>query len=239
MKLHLNLLLIISITACSSNSKQAFNQHLANSNNYVVVCNFENALKEMELAKAIEPSNAMVYYGLGQIYFMRNNYEKAIAYFDTAIELDSNFTIAFYSRSLTKSFLGNDKGGLEDVARALKLEPDLIMAIMHSAALKINSRDYNGAITDLTSAIKYKNDLAIAFYWRGRIYGSILHEYDKAIADLNKAIEFKIVKINTYTLRSDYEYAIGKKDDACADYYKAKELGDTSLNLNIENYCKS
>jgi tetratricopeptide (TPR) repeat protein len=103
--------LLLTFIACNNNSKQSFIDHLTKANKYLVTCDFENGLKELELAKQIEPQNAEIYYSIGQTYFLLSDFKNAIDNYDKAIKLNPKYTFAYYSRGLTKSFNGDNLGG--------------------------------------------------------------------------------------------------------------------------------
>lgn len=74
------------------------------------------------------------------------------------------------------------------------------------------------------------------YFYRGVLNGE-LKDYQKAIDDFTKVIELKPDFASAYTYRGLYEYARGKKDNACSDFNKAKELGELRTQSYIDAYC--
>jgi len=89
-----------------------------------------------------------------------------------------------------------------------------------------NKKMPNEALADLTKAIELKPDYTAAYYDRARIL-AMLNRHADAVADLTKAID--ITKSGTiqalyYKNRGLSYGAMGKLDEAKADFKKAKEI---------------
>jgi tetratricopeptide (TPR) repeat protein len=62
-------------------------------------------------------------------------------------------------------------------------------------------------------------------------------DYDGALADYNKAIEIDPESATAYFNRGNTHYRLGKKDEACIDWSKAKQLGDESAQQRLDDFC--
>ena len=56
----------------------------------------EGALREMELAEALDHSNPLTYFNLGLLEARLENYTEARKRLETAVQLDSNLSSAYY-----------------------------------------------------------------------------------------------------------------------------------------------
>jgi tetratricopeptide (TPR) repeat protein len=56
----------------------------------------EGALREMGLAETLDHFNAMAYFNLGRMEARQENYPKAKAQLETAVQLDANLSVAYY-----------------------------------------------------------------------------------------------------------------------------------------------
>lgn len=89
-----------------------------------------------------------------------------------------------------------------------------------------NKKMPNEALADLTKAIELKPDYTAAYYDRARIL-AMLNKHEEAVADLTKAIEATksgTVQAVYYKNRGLSYGAMGKLDEAKADFKKAKEI---------------
>ena len=78
-----------------------------------------------------------------------------------------------------------------------------------------------------------------AMYWTEK--GSVhirFNQLDEAVAALNKAITLNNQDGATYRLLGYCQVKQKKNKEACANFAKAKELGDTVVDKLIEKYCK-
>ena len=74
----------------------------------------ESARDLYEEAAELDPDNPVIWYGLGVSWMNEEKWEKAIGYFDKAIELKSDYTDAFYNRGQAKFYLGEVYRACED-----------------------------------------------------------------------------------------------------------------------------
>ncbi len=68
---------------------------------YVYVRRFEDALRVIRKAQALNPSNAHNYIAEGEAHCLLGNYDKAINAFNTALQYDSNYKVAAIRKAWT------------------------------------------------------------------------------------------------------------------------------------------
>ncbi len=142
-----------------------------------------------EVIKA-NPKAAFAYHGRALAYRFKKEDTKALADFDQAIRLKP-LAIFFYNRGVARYENGDDKSAIADLTRALqgKLSDPRARAacLVTRARCYINQSQSAPAMTDLNAAIKLEPKDSEAYRLRG-IMHKVAHEYDKSLADYEKAI---------------------------------------------------
>lgn len=80
-----------------------------------------NVLGDLSDAIRLAPKNAYLYYNRGNLYAIRNDYQRAIDDYSRAIELDSHLAEAWYNRGLARIHAKNTSEGIEDLSKAGEL----------------------------------------------------------------------------------------------------------------------
>jgi Leucine-rich repeat (LRR) protein len=174
-------------------------------------------------------------------------YQEALASYNMAIELDTYFAQAYYKRGSLKLFDLKDAAGAQaDFDRALELDslyslndvvsrPDLYRVRGYAREAQGNK---NGAAADYKQAIKldHRNDnawsrLAYLDYDGGR-YESSIEGYSKAISLSDKPNHAY------YYMRGLARQMHGQKQEACADWKKATELGCKYSPAMLDKHCR-
>jgi tetratricopeptide (TPR) repeat protein len=70
------------------------------------------------------------------------------------------------------------------------------------------------------------------------VFYTLLKNYQLAIEDFNRAIELKADNVGINTFKGYSEYMLGQKENACIDFKKGSELGDSKAEEYIVKYCK-
>lgn len=101
----------------------------------------------------------------------------------------------------------------------------------------MKARQYQRALDDLAKAIElnpkevlYRAELAVVNIRVGR--------NEEAVKVLQEALELEPQYAEGYRLLGQAYVQLKKKDDACAAFAKAKELGDPNVDALIEKHCK-
>ncbi len=169
------------------------------------------------------PVDARMYYQIGNDYYERGDYEKAIENYNMAILLNPIFSEAYFNRALSYYQLKNFERALTDYTKSAELDPNNPIIYNNRGDAYYRKQDFSSAIKDYDKAITLNSNYLKAFYNRGLSYAS-LEEYDKAVTDFAKVIELKPDFAEAWHLRGlAYEYA-GDFDNAIRDYEKAIEL---------------
>ncbi|MEG1952541.1 MAG: hypothetical protein RRX93_06100 [Bacteroidales bacterium] len=84
--------------------------------------------------------------------------------------------------------------------------------------------------------LKNFSDKADAYFLKATFFGMDLP--DKTVELLNRSIELDGKYAMAYSLRGRAYLQLNYTDKACADFFKARELGDKNVNVEIGAYCQ-
>ena len=142
-----------------------------------------------EVIKA-DPKAALAYNGRALAYRYKKDDAKALADFDQAIRIKP-FSMFYYNRGVTRYENGDDKSAIADLTRALQDKPGeqraRALCLVARARCYISQAKSAPAMSDLNTAIKLYGTDSQAYHLRGIVH-KVAHEYDKSLADYEKAI---------------------------------------------------
>lgn len=72
----------------------------------------------------LNPFNEQAYLRLGELYIGRNELDRAIGFFDEALETKEDFVQAYRERGRARYLKGDQAGATEDLKKALELDPE-------------------------------------------------------------------------------------------------------------------
>ncbi len=180
----------------------------------------------------VEAHNA---YLQGHFHFQRRNledYRKAVAYFDQAIQLDPNYALAYAERSEAWTFIGDLTGQHEpawskarsDAEKAVAIAPDLAEA--HAALGSVRflvDWKFNEGLTELRRAkeLSPSNPTANDLLARAIVY---LGRLDEAELQARHAAELDPLSVTAQGNLARVLYYVGKLDEADAIARRSAEL---------------
>ncbi|MDD5340087.1 MAG: AAA family ATPase [Candidatus ainarchaeum sp.] len=169
------------------------------------------------------PTDAKTYYQMGNDYYEKGDYDKAIENYNMAILLNPVFSEAYFNRALSYYQLKNFDKSVADYTKSMELDPQNPIIYNNRGDAFYRKQDFQSAIKDYDKAIALNPNYLKAFYNRGLSYASV-EEYEKAVEDFTKVIKLKADFAEAYHLRGlAFEYA-GSISSAITDYQKALEL---------------
>jgi len=146
----------------------------------------------LELTKDIETveldlESAKDYNKRGIDYYIKQQYNLAIANFTKAIELDPSFCGAYHNRGLAFRDSGQYASAILDFNKAIEVSPSTVAYFNRGLAYSDIGR-YDLSIDDFSKAIQLDHTFARAYYERACAY---IHKgsYDLGLADFNRVIE--------------------------------------------------
>jgi tetratricopeptide (TPR) repeat protein len=159
----------------------------------------------------------------GNIAYLKNKYDQAIADYTKALEINPKYVYAYNNRGVTYDDKGNYDQAIADYTKALKINPKYVYAYYNRGIAYSNKGNYDQAIADYTKALKINPKYVEAYYNRGIAYSN-KGNYDQAIADYNKALKANPKYVYAYNNRGVAYSNKGNYDQAIADYTKALEI---------------
>ncbi|MBN1170390.1 AAA family ATPase [Candidatus Micrarchaeota archaeon] len=169
------------------------------------------------------PTDAKTYYQMGNDYYEKGDYDRAIENYNMAILLNPVFSEAYFNRALSYYQLKNFDKSIADYTKSMELDPQNPIIYNNRGDAFYRKQDFQSAVKDYDKAITLNPNYLKAFYNRGLSYAS-MEEYEKAVEDFSKVVKLKPDFAEAYHLRGlAHEYA-GSISSAVGDYEKALEL---------------
>lgn len=189
------------------------------------------ALDCFNTAIKINPSYAPAYTYRGMLYIRIKAYTKALGDLEKAVKLTpepnprkSEDMMAYVLYGFCHYELGNYEQAIFVFSQAIEINPYYADAYNFLGLAYFNLRQYEQALKEYTSAIhfgKIVQGSQDAYYLnRGRTHG-VMGDYEKAIDDFTKSIEFKADIAEVYAERGNAYNLLEKYDKALNDFTQA------------------
>ncbi|MCX8197012.1 MAG: tetratricopeptide repeat protein [Candidatus Micrarchaeota archaeon] len=175
------------------------------------------------MATKPNPTDARTYYHRGNTYYEKEDYEKAIEAYSTAIILNPTFSEAYFNRGLCHYNLKNFDKAIADYTKAAELDPKNPVIYNNRGDAYYRKQDFNAAIEDYDRALAINPKYLKAYYNRGLAY-ACLQDYEKAVEDFTEVIKLNPNFAEAYHVRGLAYDFLNQLDKAIADYDKAIEL---------------
>jgi len=212
--------------------------------------NYPQAITDLAKCISIEPDNPDPYALRAEVYFLNDEYHKAVKDMMKAHKLKpetyKNSPEAWLSRWIGFQLIKSDYEELDkSYTRMIENNPDIVGFYVNRAWNYIELEQYDDAIADYTKAIELEPDNAAALARRGGVGYRFKGDYQKALEDCNNAIKMNPGSSIAYYFRSlvyddmeDYKMTISDLEKAIQFDPQWDEpytkLGD--LYIKIENY---
>jgi Trypsin-like peptidase domain/TPR repeat/Tetratricopeptide repeat len=149
------------------------------------------AIQDFTTAINLNPKYAAAYFLRAYTYAQLQDFNKALADIDKAIELVPNYPRSYNNRGLLKFLNLNDvPGALKDFNKAIELEPKNDIAHFNRGVIKyLKLNDISGALADFNISIKLNPNFADVYYFRGTLKKDKTKDRAGAIQDFRKAAQ--------------------------------------------------
>ena len=91
---------------------------------YLDLGDYTHAMSDLVRAEGLLPDSPEPHVGIGDLFFARKEYRKAIRAYDAAIELNSGHVMAWCRRGLSAYYRRDYTGAVENLERAKSLDPE-------------------------------------------------------------------------------------------------------------------
>jgi tetratricopeptide (TPR) repeat protein len=179
----------------------------------------ENALKAINIAIDLEPSDPLLRNNKANVLFNLKKYLEAIAIYTDLIRTNPE-AYAYTNRGATKSTLGNNQGAIGDFDRAIAINPKFATAYTNRGIAKSNLGNKQGAMSDFNLALAIDPKYAQAYLNRGADK-SDLGNHQGAIGDFDRALTIAPRYAKAYYNRGAAKYALGNNQGAISDFNRA------------------
>ncbi|MEO5857763.1 MAG: trypsin-like peptidase domain-containing protein [Pyrinomonadaceae bacterium] len=157
-------------------------------------------------------ANAERSYSQGVAQLSRDDYTRALPFFERAAELDSNYAEAWYQAGFTYGALGRHQDALKASKQAAKLRPDWPETFINIGASSFALSDFKEAAEAYKTAIRLDSDNPETQY----SYGLTLNK-------LNKSDEEILAYRRAIAIKPDHANALEKLGQA---YFKKKRWNE-------------
>ena len=164
-----------------------------------------------------------LYNYLGLTYHGLEQYDRAIAYYDSALRNHPQDADVLVNKALSYSEKGNDKKAIEIIQNVLEFAPDHSLGKYNLAILKERSGDFKE--TDVYFSESIKDNPQSPYGYRQRGYRRLINnQFDKAVQDFTMAIKLKPEDAESWLNRAIAYDKMGKYENAYRDYSQTIEL---------------
>ncbi len=144
-------------------------------------------------------------YNDGLKWLNANDYEKALPYFQKAVEIDANFAFAWDNLGIIHRNLGNYKEAIKAYKKSIDINEINRTPLQNLALVYMFQEKYKKAIRTYKKLGKINEDNPEVFYGIGNAYKN-LEEYEKSLDNMCKAYNLYISQNSPY--RTDAEKII-------------------------------
>lgn len=220
---------VVLLSGCSGNSAdKLYKEGLK----YIDNGNYEEAASNFSKAIALKADRAEYYIDYGMSLIMLNENKEAILNFDKAILnkeniiVNKNNKLAYRGKGIAYYKSHQYKEAIEEFDKALSLNElsDLDEDILYyKGSAEEKSGLYEDAVQTYTALIDNNPSDDKAYNNRGHAYGK-LHEFDKGLADYDKAISLKKGNYNHYLGKYFLFMEADRKEEAHAILKEAASI---------------
>ncbi|MDO4574727.1 MAG: tetratricopeptide repeat protein [Planctomycetia bacterium] len=195
----------------------------------------DEALADLSKVVQIDPENTLAWSMLGQVKLYLEAYDEALQCFDQALDLDPDLLIYDF-RAEAKRGLGDLDGAVKELETGLEIEPENIDLLQDLADLRSERGDFAGALECLNRAMAVEPS-ADLFMQRGMTQMDLLN-FEEAERDFTQRILREADSIESYLLRGDVRYQLGKTETALEDFRYALKLAEAQNHRKSIVRCK-
>jgi tetratricopeptide (TPR) repeat protein len=150
--------------------------------------------------------DALKYYNLGLDESKKNNFKKAIEYYEKAIVFDPGFAFAYDNMGICYRRLNEFDKAIDAYQKSLKIDPTGTMPLQNIAIAYSYKKDYKKAVKAFEKLAKVDAENPEVFYGIGQLYAQHLFDYEKALENLCQAYNIYVAQKSPY--RTDAENLI-------------------------------
>jgi tetratricopeptide (TPR) repeat protein len=212
--------------------------------------NYAEAMKDAEQAMNIDDKNPKIYVITGDIFFYQKEYLKALKAYMDASQLPNAPPQAITGKAKVMNQLGDSKEAFRILDEAILKQPANAEFYYARGLLNNTKEKYVKSLQDFDKAFALNPNLnSFGLYLNRGVAYFNLEELEKALGDLNKAIEIDPKNASAYHSRGLIYYEQADYENAVKDFLKSSDYSPnnpvTYYNLgmaynkmeDVENAC--
>ncbi len=149
---------------------------------------------------------ALSLYDKGIDSLKENKFEKALQYFQEAVNIDPEFAFAWDNIGVCNRQLGNYEKAIEAYKKSLEIDPKGTLPLQNIAVTYIYLKDYLNAIKSFEKLAEFDQKNPEIYYGIGQICYQYLMDYEKSLDYMCKAYNLYVSQKSPY--RTDAEKII-------------------------------
>ncbi len=201
---------------------------------YIELENYEEALKELDIAKEDYKEDALLYFNFGRCYWYMDRDEEALEYFEKTLEYQDGFRNVLYLISDYYRRRYNKKADKEDykkaifyITRHLEFQQNAYYYI-ERGRIHLGAKQLEEAMEDFRAALELDTENCFAYNNIALCYQE-MEEYEKAISCFKQAV--KCMKKGRYTPTTAIYNNLAACYDVLGEYRKAITCYKENLKL--------
>jgi len=177
------------------------------------------------------------FYSQGVAQLSRDDFERALPYFERAVEMDPNYAEAWYQAGFCYGILGRHSDALRASRQAAKLRPEWAETYVNIGVSSFALGQYEDAVGAYRQAVRLEDDSAETQYALGLSLGK-LNRTDEEILAYRRAITIKPDHANAMEKLSEAYFRLKRWQDALAvlEQLKTYRPGAKIFNMMGEVY---
>ena len=197
----------------------------------------QGAVEDYQLALANNDTARNILLNIANAKYGLKEYPSAIDFYSRFIKKYPTDPEGYYGRSNALWAFGDSVASMADVTKTLKFDP-LFKGARHVLGIyKFRNKNYKGAIEDLTIAI-VQNPTAEDFTIRGKAKFA-MGANSSALEDYFEAIRIDPKYDDAYLNKALLQISMGRKKDACKNFFKSSNLGNVEASKLLLKYCSN
>ncbi len=183
--------------------------------------NLRTAERDFLTSLRINSKLPETYVELGEIYHLEEQFNRATAQYEHALEIDPQFVHAYYNLGSISLQKGDVRKGLKYYQKCSAINPKFPKPYMMQGIMRFKARKKdNESIPFFDQAIKADSTYALPYFWRGLAWISLERPQD-ALGDWNTLIRLEPENYVYALLRACLYIELGDYDNAFNDLRKA------------------
>lgn len=198
------------VTLDPDNALFYYNRGLSN----LYIENVDDALSDFSKANELFKNYVLAIKGLGDCYYQKRDFKKALEYYNKTIDLDKKFDLAYLMRGEVQMNLYQVNKALKDFDKSIELNPYNKYFYADRGNVFIYQGNFKAAIADFNKSLDLDRDFVFANQRMGDSY-YFMKDYTVAMVYYSKAIDIDTTYYYAYNSRAmiylerkEYELAV-------------------------------